>query len=143
MGTAGITLYTIGSIKEIPGVRKYVAVDGGMTDNPRPSLYQARYEAILANRPQEAVSESVSVAGKCCESGDMLIWDIDLPKITAGDLLAVSATGAYNYSMSSNYNRLPRPAVILVKDGQADIIVRQETYSDLLRNDVLPDHLKR
>lgn len=142
VGTAGTTLYTIGSIKEIPGIRKYVAVDGGMTDNPRPSLYQARYEAVLANRSNEATTESVSITGKCCESGDMLIWDIDLPKVESGDLLAVSSTGAYNYSMSSNYNRLARPGVVLVKEGYADIIVKRETHSDLLRNDVLPERLK-
>ncbi|SHI16862.1 diaminopimelate decarboxylase [Desulfosporosinus lacus] len=142
VGTAGTTLYTIGSIKEIPGIRKYVAVDGGMADNPRPSLYQARYESILANRSNEEATESVSITGKCCESGDMLIWDIDLPKVNSGDLLAVTSTGAYNYSMSSNYNRLTRPGVVLVKDGQADVIVKRETHSDLLRNDVLPERLK-
>jgi len=143
VGTAGTTLYSIGSIKEIPGIRKYVAVDGGMADNPRTALYQARYEAIVANRSNEEVKESVSVTGKCCESGDMLIWNIDLPKVTPGDLLAVLSTGAYNYSMSSNYNRLPRPGVVLVKDGRADVIVKCETYSDLLRNDVLPERLKK
>ncbi|MGI6119421.1 MAG: diaminopimelate decarboxylase [Desulfosporosinus sp.] len=138
VGTAGTTLYTVGSIKEIPKVRKYVAVDGGMADNPRPALYQARYEAVLANRANEAAVEAVSITGKCCESGDMLIWDIDLPKVKPGDLLAVSCTGAYNYSMSSNYNRLTRPAVVLVKDGHADVIVMREDHSDLLRNDLLP-----
>ena len=141
VGTAGTTLYTVGSIKDIPGVRKYVAVDGGMTDNPRPALYQARYEAVLANRANEVTAETVSITGKCCESGDMLIWDIDLPKAKSGDLLAVSCTGAYNYSMSSNYNRLTRPAVVLVEDGDADVIVKRETHSDLLRNDVLPARL--
>src|SRR5680860_48856 len=142
VGTAGTTLYTVGSIKEIPEIRKYVAVDGGMADNPRPSLYQARYEAILANRANEESVEAVSVTGKCCESGDMLIWDIDLPKAKSGDLLAVSCTGAYNYSMSSNYNRLTRPGVVLVEGGHADVIVKRETLSDLLRNDVLPTRLK-
>ncbi|TGE34282.1 diaminopimelate decarboxylase [Desulfosporosinus sp. Sb-LF] len=141
VGTAGTTLYTIGSIKEIPGVRKYVAVDGGMADNPRPALYQARYEAVLANQAVEETTETVSVTGKCCESGDMLIWDIELPKAKAGDLLAVSCTGAYNYSMSSNYNRLTRPGVVLVEEGYADVIVKRETHSDLLRNDVLPARL--
>ena len=142
VGTAGTTLYTIGSIKEIPGIRKYVAVDGGMADNPRPALYQARYEAVLANRAKEEATETVSVTGKCCESGDMLIWDIDLPKAESGDLIAVSCTGAYNYSMSSNYNRLTRPGVVLVESGQADVIVKRETHEDLLRNDVLPARLK-
>lgn len=142
VGTAGTTLYTVGSIKEIPGVRKYVAVDGGMADNPRTALYQAEYEAVLANRANEETVESVSITGKCCESGDMLIWDIDFPKAVSGDLLAVSCTGAYNYSMSSNYNRLTRPGVVLVKGGHADVIVLRETHSDLLRNDVLPSRLK-
>ena len=142
VGTAGTTIYTIGSSKEIPGIRKYVAVDGGMADNPRPSLYQARYEAVLANRANEEAAELVSITGKCCESGDMLIWDLDLPKVQPSDLLAVSSTGAYNYSMSSNYNRLTRPEVVLVKNGQADVIVKRETYSDLLRNDRLPERLK-
>jgi len=105
-------------------------------------LYQARYEAVLANRANEETVESVSITGKCCESGDMLIWDIDLPKAISGDLLVVSCTGAYNYSMSSNYNRLTRPGVVLVKDGHADVIVKRETHSDLLRNDVLPARLK-
>ena len=127
VGTAGTTLYTIGSLKEIPGVRKYVAVDGGMADNPRYALYQARYEAVLANRAGEENAEVVAITGKCCESGDMLIYDLDLPVARSGDLLAVSSTGAYNYSMSSNYNRLARPAVVLVRDGQADVIVKRET----------------
>lgn len=142
VGTAGTTLYTVGSVKEIPGIRKYIAVDGGMADNPRPALYQARYEAVLANRANEKAVESVSIAGKCCESGDMLIRDIDLPKVKSGDLLAIFCTGAYNYSMSSNYNRLTRPEVVLVQAGHADVIVRRETYVDLLRNDVLPARLK-
>ena len=142
-GPAGTTLYTIGSIKEIPEIRKYVAVDGGMADNPRPALYQSRYEAILANRANAAAEEVVAITGKCCESGDMLIWDIDLPKVQTGDLLAVSGTGAYNYSMSSNYNRLTRPAVVLVNNGQADLIVKRETYQDLLRNDLLPERLAK
>ncbi len=140
-GPAGTTLYTTGSTKDIPGIRKYVAVDGGMADNPRTALYQAQYEAVLANRAAEAAEEIVSVTGKCCESGDMLIWDIDLPRVNSGDLLAVLCTGAYNYSMSSNYNRLPRPAVVLAKDGQADVIVERETYEDLVRNDLVPERL--
>ena len=136
VGEAGTTLYTIGSIKDIPGVRKYVAVDGGMTDNPRPALYQAKYEAALANRMQEAATDKVSIAGKCCESGDMLIWDVELPVAKSGDVLAVSSTGAYNYSMSSNYNRNLKPAVVFVADGKARLVVKRETYEDLLRNDV-------
>ncbi|MGI6413780.1 MAG: diaminopimelate decarboxylase [Syntrophomonadaceae bacterium] len=134
---AGITLYTVGSIKEIDGIRKYAAVDGGMADNPRPALYNAKYHAILANKANEPKAETVSVAGKCCESGDLLIEQISLPRIESGDILAVFATGAYNYSMSSNYNQLPRPAMVLVKDGKADIIIRRQTYEDLIRNDIL------
>jgi len=142
-GPAGTTLYTVGAIKDIPGVRKYVAVDGGMGDNPRPALYQARYEACLANRAQAAAEEVVSVAGKCCESGDMLIRDLPLPRVKPGDILAVSCTGAYNYTMSMNYNRLPRPAMVLVADGRAELIVERETYADLLRHDIIPERLSR
>jgi len=141
VGTAGTTLYTIGSIKHIPGVRTYVAVDGGMADNPRPALYKALYEAAVANKMKTKATEEVSITGKCCESGDMLIWDIKLPPMVSGDILAVSCTGAYTYSMSSNYNRLPRPAVVLVNQGEADIIVVRETYADLIRNDLVPDRL--
>ena len=142
VGPAGTTLYTVGSIKDIPGIRKYVSVDGGMGDNPRPALYQSKYEACVANRILEEPTERVTIAGKCCESGDMLIWDIELPEIKAGDILAVFSTGAYNYSMSMNYNRLPRPAMVLVQDGKADLIVRREDYADLLRNDLIPERLR-
>ncbi len=142
-GPTGTTLYTVGSCKEIPGIRKYVAVDGSMGDNPRPALYGSKYEAMLANKAGQPVEEVVSIAGKCCESGDMLLWDIKLPRVVAGDILAVAATGAYNYSMSMNYNRLPRPAMILVGDGQADLIVQRETYEDLVRNDIVPNRLKK
>lgn len=138
VGEAGVTLYTVGAVKEIPGIRKYVAVDGGMTDNPRPALYQAQYEAAIANKMNHAIAETVSIAGKCCESGDMLIWDIDLPKAEAGDILVVSSTGAYNYSMASNYNRNIRPAVIFVHDGHSDLIVKRETYENIIQNDVIP-----
>ncbi|EHB64354.1 MULTISPECIES: diaminopimelate decarboxylase [Paenibacillus] len=137
VGEAGTTLYTVGTSKDIPGVRKYVAVDGGMTDNPRPALYESKYEAILANRANEKPEETVSIAGKCCESGDMLIWDLDLPKVNTGDLLAVSCTGAYNYSMASNYNRIRRPAVVFVKDGQSRLVVRRESLQDIISNDVV------
>ncbi|WP_135551659.1 diaminopimelate decarboxylase [Paenibacillus cymbidii] len=143
VGDAGTTLYTIGSTKDIPGVRKYVAVDGGMTDNPRPALYESRYEALLANRANDKGEEVVSIAGKCCESGDMLIWDASLPKVNAGDLLAVACTGAYNYAMASNYNRIRRPAVVFVKDGQADVAVNRESLDDILRNDVIPARLAK
>lgn len=141
VGEAGTTLYTVGSVKEIPGVRKYVAVDGGMTDNPRPALYQSKYEAILANRAEDAPEEVVSIAGKCCESGDMLIWDLSLPKVNSGDVLAVSCTGAYNYAMASNYNRIRRPAVVFVRDGSADIVVKRETLDDIVANDLLPQRM--
>ncbi|MEN6347773.1 MAG: diaminopimelate decarboxylase [Syntrophomonas sp.] len=141
-GPAGITLYTLGSSKEVTGIRKYVAVDGGMTDNPRPALYGSKYIAIIANKGAEEPVETVSIAGKCCESGDMLIWDARLPKVEAGDILAVFATGAYNYSMSSNYNRLPKPAMVLVGDGKADLIIKRENYEDLIRNDLIPERLK-
>jgi diaminopimelate decarboxylase len=143
VGDAGTTLYTLGTSKDIPGVRKYVAVDGGMTDNPRFALYGSRYEAMLANRAGEATEEIVSVAGKCCESGDMLIKDIALPKVNQGDLLAVSCTGAYNYAMASNYNRIRRPAVIFVKDGQADLVVKRETYDNIVGNDVIPVRMQK
>jgi diaminopimelate decarboxylase len=135
VGNAGTTLYSVGSIKQIPGIRTYVAVDGGMTDNIRPALYQAKYEALLANKASMEATETVSIAGKCCESGDMLIWDIDLPQVTSGDILAVLSTGAYGYSMASNYNRLRRPAVVFVRDGIADLVVERETYEDLVRHD--------
>ncbi|MCK9445004.1 MAG: diaminopimelate decarboxylase [Tissierellaceae bacterium] len=136
VGESGITLYTIGAIKEIPEIRTYVSVDGGMPDNPRPSLYGAKYEGVLANKISEERKQLVTIAGKCCESGDILIWDIMLPKVEKGDILAVLSTGAYNYSMSSNYNRIPRPAVVMIKDGKDRVIVKRETYEDLLRNDI-------
>ncbi|RCW51167.1 diaminopimelate decarboxylase [Paenibacillus prosopidis] len=143
VGDAGTTLYTVGTSKHIPGVRKYIAVDGGMTDNPRPALYQSKYEAILANRANDAIEETVSVAGKCCESGDMLIWDLELPKAENGDLLAVFCTGAYNYAMASNYNRIRRPAVVFVKDGQADLAVKRESLDNIVCNDVIPARLQK
>jgi len=133
---AGTTLYRVGSRKDIPSIRSYVAVDGGMTDNPRLALYGARYEACLANRMLASADKTVSIAGKCCESGDMLIWDAVLPNPEPGDLLAVSCTGAYNYSMASNYNRMARPAVVFVRDGQARLVLRRETLADLISLDV-------
>lgn len=136
VGEAGITLYTIGTIKEIPGIRTYISVDGGMPDNPRPSLYEAEYDGIIANKVDEVKDELVTIAGKCCESGDILIWDLKVPKVERGDILAVPSTGAYNYSMSSNYNRIPRPAVVMLKEGKDRLIVKRETYEDLLRNDI-------
>jgi diaminopimelate decarboxylase len=143
VGDAGTTLYQVGTFKDIPGVRKYISVDGGMTDNPRPALYEAKYEAMLANRAAEPNEEIVSVAGKCCESGDMLIWDLELPKANNGDVLAVACTGAYNYAMASNYNRIRRPAVVFVKDGSADVVVKRESLADIVGNDVIPDRIKQ
>ncbi|SFE92331.1 diaminopimelate decarboxylase [Paenibacillus algorifonticola] len=141
VGDAGTTLYTVGTSKEIPGVRKYIAVDGGMMDNPRPALYQSVYEAVLANRANEANEETVTVAGKACESGDKLIIDLELPKANSGDLLAVFCTGAYNYSMASNYNRFRRPAVVFVKDGESDLVVQRESLDNIVGNDLLPARL--
>ncbi|CAH0345606.1 diaminopimelate decarboxylase [Bacillus sp. CECT 9360] len=136
VGDAGTTLYKVGSEKEVPDIRKYLAVDGGMSDNIRPALYDAKYEAVLANRPLEEPEETVSIAGKCCESGDMLIWDLPLPKADRDDILAVFCTGAYGYSMSNNYNRIPRPAVVFVENGEARLVIRRETYQDLVQFDV-------
>lgn len=141
-GPAGTTLYRVGAIKDIPNVRKYVAVDGSMSDNLRPALYGAKYEACIANQMLEEPKEVVSVAGKCCESGDMLVWDLSVPNVKPGDILAVSCTGAYGYSMAMNYNRLARPAMVLVNDGQVDLIVRRESYLDITRNDLIPERLK-
>ncbi|MEH7612608.1 diaminopimelate decarboxylase [Gottfriedia acidiceleris] len=135
VGEAGTTLYTIGSTKTLPSIRKYVSVDGGMTDNIRPALYGSKYEAMLANRANDENKEVVSIAGKCCESGDMLIWDCNLPVVQTNDVLAVSCTGAYGYSMANNYNRIRRPAVVFVKEGVSREVVRRETYEDLVRND--------
>jgi diaminopimelate decarboxylase len=136
VGDAGTTLYTVGSEKEIPEVRHYLSVDGGMTDNLRPALYQAKYEAMLANRSNDTKQETYSIAGKCCESGDMLIWDIALPFAKNGDILAVSCTGAYGYSMANNYNRIPRPAVVFVENGQSTLVVKRETYKDIVQLDL-------
>ncbi|WEG11437.1 diaminopimelate decarboxylase [Pullulanibacillus sp. KACC 23026] len=144
VGEAGTTLYKLGSSKTIPGVRKYVSVDGGMTDNIRPSLYGAKYEAVIANRADEPNVETVSVAGKCCESGDMLIWDLPLPTPAAGDVLAVFCTGAYGYSMANNYNRIGRPAVIFVENEKDYLVVERETYEDLIKKDLLmPEMVKQ
>ncbi|MCG0239034.1 MAG: diaminopimelate decarboxylase [Firmicutes bacterium] len=143
VGEAGTTLYTVGAIKEIPGVRTYVAVDGGMGDNPRPALYQARYDAVVANRAAEPRIRLVTVVGRTCESGDVLIRDLPVPEtIARGDILAVQVTGAYNYSMASHYNRFPKPAVVLVRDGEADVVVERETWEDLLRFDRMPERLR-
>ncbi len=139
---AGVTLYTVGTIKDIPNVKKYVAVDGGMFDNPRYALYESKYTALLANRANEAATELVTIAGKCCESGDIIAANVPLPKANSGDILAVLSTGAYNYSMAMNYNRNKIPPCVLVKEGKGEYIVRPQTYEDIARNDVIPDRLK-
>lgn len=132
VGNAGTTLYTVGAIKEIPTVRTYVSVDGGMTDNIRPALYGAKYEMTVANKMDKEEDQCVTVAGKCCESGDIFIKDIDLQKVERGDIIAVSSTGAYGFSMSSNYNKNPRPAVVFVKNGEAKVVSKRQSYEDLL-----------
>lgn len=136
VGPAGITLYTVGSIKTIPDIRTYVAVDGGMSDNPRYALYGAEYEAVIANRADEPKNFEATIAGKCCESGDLIGEGIMIQKPQTGDIMAVLATGAYNYSMASNYNRLPRPAAVMVKDGKARLIIRRETFEDIVAKDI-------
>ncbi|MGN8647118.1 diaminopimelate decarboxylase [Gracilibacillus sp. HCP3S3_G5_1] len=136
VGDAGITLYSIGSIKEIPNVRKYVSIDGGMTDNIRPALYNAKYDAVIANNVHGGDNEEISLAGKCCESGDMLIWDIKLPKVRHNDIIAVFSTGAYGYSMSNHYNRFPKAAVVFVEDGQDKLVIKRESFEDMVKNDL-------
>lgn len=141
VASAGITLYKVGAVKNIKDVRTYVSIDGGMTDNPRYALYQSKYEAVIANRADSPRVQTVTIAGKCCESGDLLAKDIKMPEIEVGDILAMLATGAYNYSMSSNYNRIPKPPVVLVKEGKARVIVKREDFDDIIRNDVIPEDL--
>lgn len=141
VGEAGTTLYTVGVVKDIPGIRTYVSVDGGLSDNPRPALYDAKYEAIVANKAQQPITRTVTVSGKHCET-DTLISELETPEIAPGDILAVQTTGAYNYSMASNYNRLTRPAAVTVSGGRANLIVRRETLADLVRYDRLPARLR-
>ena len=136
VGEAGITLYQIGSVKTIPGVRTYVAVDGGMTDNPRYALYQAEYTVLVANKADQKADFKATIAGKCCESGDLIQENIMIQKPEPGDIAAVLSTGAYNYSMASNYNRNPKPAVVMIRKGESRLIVKRETYEDLVRNDL-------
>ena len=142
VSTAGITLYTLGSCKQVPKGKKYFAVDGGMADNPRPAMYNAEYCAQIANKPDCNEVEEVTIAGRFCESGDILIKNIKLPQIETGDILCVFNTGAYNYSMASNYNRVPKPAMVLVNDGQSDLIIKRETLDDIISHDIIPDRLK-
>ncbi|WP_445626328.1 diaminopimelate decarboxylase [Nostoc sp. DSM 114167] len=143
IATACVTAYTIGSSKVIPEIRTYVAIDGGMSDNPRPITYQSVYRAVVANKMSSPLTQTVTIAGKHCESGDILIKNAFLPKTEPGDILVVMGTGAYNYSMASNYNRLPRPAAVVVANGEANLILQRETYEDLIRQDRLPERLKK
>jgi len=135
-GPAGITLYTAGARKEIPDIRTYISIDGGMCDNPRYILYQSEYEAIVANKASEPRNEKVTIAGKCCESGDLIGENMPLQYAEAGDIIAVCATGAYNYSMSSNYNRIPKPPVVFINNGESRIVIKKETLEDIVRNDI-------
>ena len=137
VGQAGMALYKVGVVKEIPGVRYYVSVDGGMADNIRPALYDAIYEAVVANKMSEKEAGKVTIAGRFCESGDILIKDVNLTPVAAGDIIAVSSCGAYCLSMASNYNAVPRPAVVMVKEGKARLIRRRETLEDLTRCDLI------
>ncbi len=136
VGATALTLYTVGAVKKIPDIRNFVSVDGGMADNPRYILYQADYEIICANKVNDNKALTATVAGKCCESGDILQENVSLPEVEPGDILAVLSTGAYNYSMASNYNRIPRPPVVMVKDGQARLIIKGESYEDIIKNDI-------
>ncbi|MEG1568081.1 MAG: diaminopimelate decarboxylase [Oscillospiraceae bacterium] len=136
VGDTGITLYTVGSVKNIPNCRTYVSVDGGMTDNPRYALYASKYDVILANKADKCKCFTATIAGRCCESGDLLAENIQIQEPAPGDILAVLSTGAYNYSMASNYNRVPRLPVIMLKNGEDRVVVKRETYEDLVRNDV-------
>lgn len=136
VGPAGITLYTVGSIKTIPDIRTYVSVDGGMSDNPRYALYGAEYDAVITNKADQPKTFNATIAGKCCESGDLIGENMMIQPPETGDILAVLATGAYNYSMASNYNRLPRPAAVMVKDGKSRVIIERETFEDIISKDV-------
>ena len=142
ISTSGVTLYTIGSSKQVPHGKKYVAVDGGMADNIRHALYQAEYTAQISNKPEDLTLQKVTIVGRFCESGDVLIEDIELPICEEGDILCIFNTGAYNYSMASNYNSVQKPAMVLVNNSQSDIIVNRETLDDLISRDVIPDRLK-
>ncbi|MFM7602656.1 MAG: diaminopimelate decarboxylase [Pseudanabaena sp.] len=141
VGSTCVTAYTIGGSKTVPDIRTYITVDGGMSDNPRPITYQSKYRAVVANHMSASLSQTVTIAGKHCESGDILIKDIQLPETNAGDILVVFGTGAYNYSMASNYNRLPKPAAVVVGSGESSLIIKRETREDLLRQDCLPERL--
>ena len=136
VANAGTTLYTVGNIKDIPGVRRYLSVDGGMTDNIRPALYGAKYEALIANKASAPMEDKVTIAGKCCESGDILIQDIEIQKAESGDILAILSTGAYGFSMASGYNKITRPAVVFVRNGEARVVVKRQSYEDLIKEEI-------
>ena len=136
VGEAGITLYTVGGKKEIPNARTYVSIDGGMTDNIRYALYQSDYTVVNASKADKEPDETVTIAGKCCESGDLIQEHTKVANVEVGDTLAVLSTGAYNYSMASNYNRIPRPAMVMVNNGKSRVIIKRESYEDLVRNDI-------
>ncbi len=142
VGEAGVTLYTAGNIKEIKDIRKYVAIDGGMFDNPRYALYDAKYEVVNCDKMDKTETETVTIAGKCCESGDIIAKDVKIPTVESGDILAVLSTGAYNYSMASNYNRNPIPAMVGVKGENAEFIVKRQSYEDIARLDAVPEFLR-
>lgn len=138
---AGLTLYTVGTIKDIKGIRKYVSVDGGMTDNIRPALYQAKYEGLAANKADVAKTDVVTICGKCCESGDILIRDAKVAELKRGDIFAIFTTGAYGYTMASNYNKNTFPATVLVKEGKSELIVKRQSYEHMIENEIIPESL--
>jgi diaminopimelate decarboxylase len=142
VGEAGIQIYKIGSIKEIPNIRTYVSVDGGMTDNIRPGLYDAEYTGLIGNKYNDKKDTLVTISGKCCESTDILIENLKIPRPEPGDLFVVLSTGAYGYSMANNYNKLPIPAVVMVKDGKSNIIVKRQSYDDMLSREIIPEEFK-
>jgi diaminopimelate decarboxylase len=135
-GSAGITLYTVGAVKTIPDIRTYVSIDGGMGDNPRYILYQSTYELVCANKADKPKDFKITLAGRCCESGDLIQEDALVQQVEPGDIMAVLSTGAYNYSMSSNYNRIPKPPVVMVSGGESRVVVRRETYEDIIAKDM-------
>jgi diaminopimelate decarboxylase len=136
VAAAGLTLYTVGSVKEIPGFKNYVSIDGGMPDNPRYALYQSVYTSVVANKANSPADYTCTIAGRCCESGDLIAENTKITRPERNDILAVLVTGAYNYSMSSHYNRLPKPPVIMVSKDKKYIAVKRESYDDLMRNDL-------
>ncbi|MCL1823636.1 MAG: diaminopimelate decarboxylase, partial [Oscillospiraceae bacterium] len=136
VANAGVTLYTVGTNKKITGVKNYISVDGSMADNPRYALYESPYTVVAANRANDKCEITAAVVGRCCESGDFLQDNVNLPDLKRGDILAFLVTGAYNHSMASNYNRLLKPAMVMIKDGESRIVIKRETYEDLMRNEI-------